>query len=171
MKEKKDYYVTVKKTAFGEKALVLTKEGHEEYLYSVYKSIQSLIQDLKSLESRIAALEEVSNVKEKKMKEVEKENGETFIEDEVTLRLRFPKKWNTMTKGDIQEILNKYIEDEEWRKPTVKPVAYMTSDMLKGVMRFILEGDLMGAGMILKSLIKVVDDETMKNVQQLVEGK
>lgn len=108
-------YVTVK-TAFGEKALVLTKEGHEEYLYSVYKSVQSLIQDLKSLESRIAALEEVSNVKENKMKEVEKENGETFIEDEVTLRLCFPKKWNTMTKGDIQKILNKYIEDEEWRK-------------------------------------------------------
>lgn len=108
-------YVTVK-TAFGEKALVLTKEGHEEYLYSVYKSVQSLIQDLKSLESRIAALEEVSNVKENKMKEVEKENGETFIEDEVTLRLCFPKKWNTMTKGDIQKILNKYIEYEEWRK-------------------------------------------------------
>lgn len=105
------------------------------------------------------------------MREVEKENGETFIEDEVTLRLCFPKKWNTMTKGDIQKILNKYIEYEEWRKPTVKPVAYMTSDMLEGVMRYILEGDLMGAGMTLKSLIKVVDDETMKKVQQLVEGK
>lgn len=62
-----------------------------------------------------------------------------------------------------------FIEDE-WRKPTVKPVAYMTSDMLKGVMRYIYEGDLMGAGMTLKSLIKVVDDETMKKVQQLVEG-
>lgn len=105
------------------------------------------------------------------MREVEKENGETFIEDEVTLRLCFPKKWNTMTKGGIQKILNKYIEYEEWRKPTVKPVAYMTSDMLEGVMRYILEGDLMGAGMTLKSLIKVVDDETMKKVQQLVEGK
>ena len=74
-----------------------------------------------------------------------------------------------MTKGDIQKILNKYVEDG-WRKPTVKPVAYMTSDMLKGVMGYIYEGDLMGAGMTLKSLIKVVDDETMKKVQQLVEG-
>jgi hypothetical protein len=104
------------------------------------------------------------------MKEIEKENGETFIEDEVTLRLCFPKEWCSMTKGDIQKMLNKYIEDE-WRKPTVKPVAYMTSDMLKGVMRYIYEGDLMGAGMTLKSLIKVVDDETMKKVQQLVEEK
>jgi hypothetical protein len=104
------------------------------------------------------------------MKEVEKENGETFIEDEVTLRLCFPKECCSMTKGDIQKMLNKYIEDE-WRKPTVKPVAYMTSDMLKGVMRYIYEGDLMGAGMTLKSLIKVVDDETMKKVQQLVEEK
>jgi hypothetical protein len=49
------------------------------------------------------------------MKEVEKENGETFIEDEVTLRLCFPKEWCSMTKGDIQKMLNKYIEDE-WRK-------------------------------------------------------
>ena len=71
------------------------------------------------------------------MKETEK-NCETFIEDETTLRLCFPKKWNAMTKGEIQEILNKYIE-EEWRKPTVKPVAYMTSDMLEGVMRYIYE--------------------------------
>lgn len=53
------------------------------------------------------------------MKEIEKENGETFIEDEVTLRLCFPKEWCSMTKGDIQKMLNKYIEDE-WRKPTVK---------------------------------------------------
>lgn len=104
------------------------------------------------------------------MREVEKENGETFIEDEVTLRLCFPKKWDSMTKGDIQKILNKYIEDE-WRKPTVKLVAYMTSDMLEGVMKYILEGDLMGAGMTLKSLIRVVDDETMKKIQELVEEK
>ena len=45
------------------------------------------------------------------MKELEK-NSETFIEDEVTLRLRFPKEWGSMTKGNIQEILNKCIEDE-----------------------------------------------------------
>ena len=107
--------------------------------------------------------------RKEKMREIEKENGETFIEDEVTLRLCFPKEMYSMTKGDIQKILNKYVEDG-WRKPTVKPVAYMTSDMLKGVMGYIYEGDLMGAGMTLKSLIKVVDDETMKKVQQLVEG-
>ncbi len=44
--------------------------------------------------------------------EEEPKSDETFIEDEITLRLRFPKKWNAKTKGDIQEILNKYIEDE-----------------------------------------------------------
>lgn len=44
------------------------------------------------------------------MREIEK-CGEAFVEDELTLRLCYPKKWNAMTKGDIQEILNKYIED------------------------------------------------------------
>jgi len=103
------------------------------------------------------------------MKEVEKENGETFIEDEVTLRLCFPKKWNTMTKGDIQKVLNRYIAEEWKKKPSVKPLAFMTQNMLEGIMRYILDGDIMGAGLVLKSLIKVVDDKTMKNIQKLVE--
>ena len=106
------------------------------------------------------------------MKEVEKKDGE-FVEDEVTLRLCFPKEWDSMTKGDIQKILNRYIA-EEWKKkptvkPTVKPLAYLTQGMLEGIMRYIVDGDIFGAGLILKSLIKVVDDETMKNIQQLVE--
>lgn len=57
----------------------------------------------------------IKNLRKNKTEKKDGEkDGETFIEDELTLRLRFPEKWKAKTKGDIQEILNKYIEDE-WR--------------------------------------------------------
>ena len=95
---------------------VPTKAEYDDFRQRVAAVFERIDKEVHELEDRIKALETKKNATESTSKSTVKVD-ETFIEDEVTLRLRFPKKWNTMTKGDIQEILNKYIE-YEWRKPT-----------------------------------------------------
>lgn len=56
-----------------------------------------------------------------------------------------------------------------WQPEPMKFIAYMTSDVLEGLLEYVKEGNLVGLGMALKALTKVVDNETIDCIQRLVE--
>lgn len=91
-----------------------------------------------------------------------------------------------MTKKDLQKRLNRLIKgglispnttiDDvyEYDPSMPKPVQlflYVIPDLRDCLMGYIDSGDFLGLAMLLKSLMKCVDAETMKHIQELVERK